>query len=113
MKFTTAFTPLLVTSSLLYVATAQPYTDCGIATYYSSLPVSPINAARDDMHNLIKNTHRTQLPYTSSSPDVWDAMIALDSDATGQNVKLVYANAFVPATPYDQGTCEYWNREHL
>ena len=95
-------------------ASAQPYSDCDIGTYYSSLPSAPLDAARDDMHALIKGTHRDQLPYSSSSyGDVWDALIAVDSDASGENVKLVYRDAWVPAMPYDYGTCEYWNREHL
>lgn len=66
------------------------------------------------MHTLIKNTHRDQLPYSSSSyGDVWDALIDIDSDETGENVKLVYRDSWVSAIPYDFGTCEYWNREHL
>ena len=64
------------------------------------------------MHNLIKNTHRNELPYTSSAPDVWDAMIALDGDTGDEsgNVKLIYGDRLVSAVPYDQGTCEYWSK---
>jgi len=93
------------------MVSAQPFLDCDIATYYSSLPTAP---TRNDMHNLIKDTHRDQLPYSSSSHgDVWDALIAVDSDASGENVKLVYRDVWVPAIPHDAGTCQYWNREHL
>jgi len=117
MKGTTnAAVPIiaLVINPLISVVSAQPYDGCDIATYYSPLPVSPIDADRNDVHKLIKDTHRNQLPYSSGSyGDVWDALIALDSDASGQNVRLIYANTLVSATPYDSGTCEYWNREHL
>eukprot|EP00584_Thalassiosira_punctigera_P027171 CAMPEP_0172580348 /NCGR_PEP_ID=MMETSP1067-20121228/139712_1 /TAXON_ID=265564 ORGANISM="Thalassiosira punctigera, Strain Tpunct2005C2" /NCGR_SAMPLE_ID=MMETSP1067 /ASSEMBLY_ACC=CAM_ASM_000444 /LENGTH=539 /DNA_ID=CAMNT_0013373087 /DNA_START=40 /DNA_END=1659 /DNA_ORIENTATION=- len=93
---------------------SQPYLDCDVATYYSSLPTPPTDTARYDMHNLIKSTHRDQLPYSSSAyGDVWDALIDVDSDSSGDNVKLVYKDIWVPAFPHDFGTCEYWNREHL
>lgn len=94
------------------VATAQPYNDCDISTYYSSLLDI---TSRDDMHNLIKSTHRKQLPYSSASyGDTWDALISLDSDdANNTNVKLIYKDVWVPSIPYDYGTCQYWNREHL
>ena len=63
------------------IVNTQPYTNCDVETYYSSLS-STTTPAREDLHALIKDTHRNELPYTSSSlPDVWDAMIALDSDA--------------------------------
>ena len=114
MKLTTVAFTFLLASTSNPVANAQPYGDCSLSTYYSSLPASPLDAARDDMHALVMNTHRKQLPYTSTNPDVWDALIALDGDGAG-NVKLIYANILplVPATPYDSGTCQYWNREHL
>ena len=94
------------------IVNAQPYTNCDVATYYSSLS-STTTPAREDLHALIKDTHRNQLPYTSSLPDVWDAMIALDSDASGLNVKLIYGDRLVPAEPYDSCSCTFWNREHL
>ena len=95
------------------IVNAQPYTNCDVETYYSSLS-STTTPAREDLHALIKDTHRNELPYTSSSlPDVWDAMIALDSDASGLNVKLIYGDRFVPADPRESGSCDYWNREHL
>lgn len=110
--------------SILF-ASAQTYSDCDVASYYSSLrpfSLSPLDANRNDMHALVKNTHRDQLPYSSSSyGDVWDALIDVDGvdvvDAEGENdgrrVRLVYRDAWVPATPHDVGTCQYWNREHL
>ena len=66
------------------------------------------------MHTLIKTTHRKELPYTSSaSPDVWDALIDLDTDSTGQNIHLIYGSRYVAALPHDSGSCTHWNREHL
>jgi len=66
------------------------------------------------MHQLIKATHRHELPYTSAtSPDVWDGLLATDTDATGQLIHLIYADKDVAATPYDSGSCDSWNREHL
>ncbi|KAL3793950.1 hypothetical protein HJC23_009433 [Cyclotella cryptica] len=62
----------------------------------------------------MSTTHRNELPYTSSTrPDVWDALINVDTDSTGQNVHLIYSNKYVPALPHDSGTCGYWNQEHL
>ena len=113
MKLTTVAFTFLLAGTSKPLANAQPYSDCSLSTYYSSLPASPLEASRDDMHLLIRDTHINQLPYTSTNPDVWDALIALDGDDAG-NVKLVYAaNTLVPATPYDSGDCQYWNREHL
>ena len=79
------------------VATAQPYNDCDISTYYSSLLDI---TSRDDMHNLIKSTHRKQLPYSSASyGDTWDALISLDSDdANNTNVKLIYKDVWTKST---------------
>ena len=54
------------------------------------------------------------LPYTSSSkPDVWDGLIALDTDSSGQRIQLIYGEKEVATVPRDAGTCEYWNREHV
>ena len=68
---------VLLIATTAGMAAAQPYADCDMNTYYSSLSLAKDRA---EMHTLIKNTHRNQLPYTSSAPDVWDALIALDSD---------------------------------
>ena len=68
---------VLLIATAAGMAAAQPYADCDMNTYYSSLSLAKDRA---EMHTLIKNTHRNQLPYTSSAPDVWDALIALDSD---------------------------------
>ncbi|KAL7483238.1 hypothetical protein ACHAW6_008881 [Cyclotella cf. meneghiniana] len=96
------------------VVSSQRFINCDVTSYYSALPASPTSISRDEMHYLIKATHRNEVPYTSSSrPDVWDALVDLDTDSTGENVHLIYGNKFVPALPHDSGTCGYWNREHL
>ena len=87
------------------VVAAQPFNDCDISTYYSN--ISP-SKPRSELHTLLKSTHRDQLPYTSSSyGDVWDALIAIDSDDDERShVKLVYSDEWVPSIPYDAGTCQ-------
>jgi len=66
------------------------------------------------MHNLIQSTHRHSLPYTSSTQsDVWDGLLATDTDPTGQLIHLIYGDKDVAALPYDSGSCDSWNREHL
>ena len=117
MAPTTKITALIAIATHYHgAASAQPFADCDLSTYYSSLPSAPLSTSRADMHTLIKDTHRDQLPYSSSSyGDVWDALIAVDSDTGDESgsVKLVYKGISVAAIPYDFGTCEYWNREHL
>ena len=118
MKFSNGVLPLTIAAIAITrqnnIVNAQPYnySNCAVATYYSSLS-STTSPPREDLHALIKNTHRNQLPYTSSSPDVWDAMMSLDSDASGLKVKLIYGDRLVPADPRDSGSCDYWNREHV
>ena len=100
------FTILLLATATITttVVTSQPFNDCDISTYYSNIsPTKP----RAELHTLLKSTHRDQLPYTSSSyGDVWDALIAIDSDDDESHVKLVYSDEWVPSIPYDAGTCQ-------
>ncbi|KAL7499891.1 hypothetical protein ACHAWT_008739 [Skeletonema menzelii] len=104
---------LLLLSSSSLVA-AQPFLNCDLSTYYSTLPTSPQQTSRNDMHNLIQSTHRHSLPYTSSTQsDVWDGLLATDTDPTGQLIHLIYGDKDVAALPYDSGSCDSWNREHL
>lgn len=101
------FTILLLATATITttVVTSQPFNDCDISTYYSN--ISP-SKPRSELHTLLKSTHRDQLPYTSSSyGDVWDALIAIDSDDDERShVKLVYSDEWVPSIPYDAGTCQ-------
>lgn len=96
------------------VVAAQPFNDCDTSTYYGTS--SPLTTSRSDMHNLLRSTHRDQLPYTNSNyGDTWDALIALDNpnNVDDSTVRLIYGDKLVPSVPYDYGTCAYWNREHL
>ena len=106
-------TALLLSTAGSMAAAQQvpPFDNCEINTYYSGLSTTD----RTDMHTLIDTTHRVQLPYTSSDPDVWDALIDLDSGdvANPDSVNLIYGDRWVPSSPQDPGTCQYWNREHL
>jgi endonuclease I len=91
---------------------AQPFSDCSIDAYYSSIDIND----RSALHGLIESTHRKVLPYTSSNPDVWDALIGLDGrDTTGDGVVdevlLLYSDIYVTAQDYGSSTT--WNREHI
>lgn len=100
------------------------FTNCDPIDYYSPLVTSTltpniIDIPRNEMRQLIMNTHMNVLPYTSDEPDVWDALIAVDGyddTVTGNRlIKRIYSSPdmVVPAVPYDQGSCQYWNREHM
>eukprot|EP00934_Nitzschia_sp_Nitz4_P008627 Nitzschia sp. Nitz4//scaffold6_size259037//207212//208733//NITZ4_001110-RA/size259037-snap-gene-0.411-mRNA-1//-1//CDS//3329557001//8617//frame0 len=91
------------------------YSDCEMETYYQDFSSVPLaNWDRTQLTQLLYQTHRNSLPYTSSSLDVWDALIDLDGAVDESNnayVELIYRNTSVPALPY--GTSDTWNREHL
>ena len=98
-------------ATIIPFVACQQYSYCDAISYYSAITDL---TNRDQLHSHIQNTHRTSLPYSSSSrDDVWDALAALDSDDSGENLLLVYGDKYVPVAPRDGGTCEYWNREHL
>lgn len=144
MKLSTSATAAVIvvaaaaSSSQLLVSGQNTYpvggnfTNCDPISYYSPLlssttfttpstttPNSILDVPRDEMRQLIMNTHLNVLPYTSDEPDVWDALIAVDGydDAVTGNrlIKRIYSSPdmVVPAVPYDQGSCQYWNREHM
>lgn len=73
------------------------------------------DVTRDELEELLTSTHRNVLPYTSSSEDVWDALIDLDPGQSlasdNSTVRLIYSQVDIPALPH--GTSETWNREHL
>ena len=99
-------TLLLYWFTLSSTISAQPFYDCDISDYYASTDIN----VREALHSLIQSTHRNILPYTSSAPDVWDALIDLDSNGNDQ-VSLIYASRNVPSQTF--GTSDTWNREHL
>ena len=102
------------------------YDGCSIEEYYNSLLSNNDfnnnsitlreDVTRTILEELLTSTHRNVLPYTSSSEDVWDALIDLDPgqslSASGDGtVRLIYRQDDIPARPH--GTSETWNREHL
>ena len=91
---------------------ATKYDDCDPASYYSSLSDAPSASLTSKMHDLVKSTHRTVLPYTSNSgggEDVWSALI--DVDGWGSRVRLIYRSILMESDL--KGVTEGWNREHL
>lgn len=90
------------------------FLNCDGSTYYSLIG-SPILASKSEMRDLIKDTHLNTVPYTSQDPDLWDALIDVDGyDSNGaKKIRLIYTDTETAAEPYDQGNCQYWNREHL
>lgn len=92
-------------ATIIPFVACQQYSSCDATSYYSAITDL---TNRDQLHSHIQNTHRTSLPYSSSSrDDVWDALAALDSDDSGENLLLVYGDKYVPVAPRDGGTCEY------
>ena len=97
-----------------------------IPTYYSTIDFTQTgNTLKNQLATLITNTHTNQLPYTSSSPDVWDALQAGDVTPTdASKVFLIYGyDDFDAAYKNDRtdnvsnicsGSCPTgsWNREH-
>ena len=63
-----------------------------IPAYYSSVDFTQEgNALKEDLSDLIINTHTTLIPYTSSSTDTWDIIHSSDADVTiSNNVILFY-----------------------
>ena len=91
------------------------FLNCDISEYYSVIGRSTTPASKSEMRDLIKDTHRNTVPYTSDDPDLWDALIDVDGyDSNGaKKIRLIYTDTETAAEPYDQGNCQYWNREHL
>lgn len=97
-----------------------------IPPYYSSIDFTQTgNALKTQLASLITSTHTTPLPYTSSSPDVWDALQAGDVlPSNPSKVFLIYGfDDFDAAYKNDRtddvtnicsGSCPVgsWNREH-
>lgn len=112
MKFILISTLLSITFTATSAATAQDYTDCSnLDTHYSSLPSDKSQWTSESLGNFLLSKHRNRLPYTSTSFDVWDALIDLDAGSEPNTVSLIYKNQEVRADLY--GTSDTWNREHL
>ena len=85
------------------------------AGYYSTAAGLSGSALKTALHNRIRG--HAALPYSSSSStDVWDALVVLDADpANGANVRLLYSGESRSKTLQDDGgsTGNWWNREHV
>lgn len=98
------------------IASDELFLDCSMEHYYkqdSGIFVEPTTSwDPTSISDLLRETHRQVLPYTSSSrEDVWDALIDLDSNEDKEMIHLIYRDVDVPSSEY--GTTESWNREHL
>ena len=63
------------------------------------------------LYSIIKG--QTKLPYSSSSPDVWDALKQTDKDTTNSSDVILFYTGWKrnAAKEYDNGNG--WNREHV
>jgi len=105
-----------------------------IPSYYSGVDFNQTgDALKTQLTTLITNTHTTEIYYTSSSLDVWDALKLTDldpDDVTNTNVLLMYGYDAIPNDAGDtvtkddrirdeadschQSGCNgLWNREHV
>lgn len=100
-----------------------------IPSYYSSIDFNQTgDALKSQLTTLITNTHTTEIYYTSSAPDVWDALKQTDldpDDVTNTNVLLMYGYDDTDAITkndrvrdealscHQPGCTGLWNREHV
>ena len=98
-----------------------------IPPYYNGVDFNTTGIALlDQLANLIAVTHTTDLPYTSSSTDTWDAVRQTDAYPEDSNkVLLIYGsndfdgNSMTDYTRYEWLSCHttecsgLWNREHV
>ena len=97
---------------------------CNITTYYSSIPelfdTPPDVRDRDAWKSLINKLIRILVdthivvPYTSTAPDVWDALTDVDRDPNDDSkVKCIYSNVSLTNTAHGTTAFGQWNREHI
>ena len=107
---------LLSFLGLVGVCTSQPvnFNDCDLGQYYGDLRGAPQSWSREELHALIKGTHRNVLPITTKNfagtDDVWGALIDLDTGASEGTVHLAYTDEDIAAKPFG---VRYWGKEHL
>ncbi|RUT78376.1 endonuclease [Ancylomarina longa] len=85
-----------------------------IDTYYQNATGKTGNELKTSLHTIIRP--HTELPYTSSDFDVWDALDAADEDPNNpDNVILIYTGRSDAKTHHDTGSGDQdaWNREHI
>ena len=93
---------------------------CNITTYYSSIPelfdTPPDVRDRDAWKSLINKLIRILVdthivvPYTSTAPDVWDALTDVDRDPNDDSkVKCIYSNVSLTNTAHGTTAFGQWN----
>ncbi|WP_421917807.1 endonuclease [Marinifilum sp.] len=84
-----------------------------IEEYYQSATGKTGSELKTSLHNIIKG--HTELPYTSSEYDVWDALDEADQDPDNENhIILIYTGKSIPkANKSKNNQQDYWNREHI
>ncbi|MDQ2179563.1 endonuclease [Marinifilum sp. D714] len=97
---------LLLWSSILFAQVS-------VEEYYQSATGKTGSELKTTLHNIIKG--HTELPYTSSEFDVWDALDQADQDPDNENnVILIYTGRSIPkAEKSKNNEADYWNREHI
>ena len=90
------------------------YTNCNLSTYYSGFPSSVSSWTRDQVHALLKSTHRNVLENTNLTlagvGDVWAALMDMDRGSSPETVHEIYRNIDVPALPFGVRT---WDKEYI
>jgi endonuclease I len=82
------------------------------AAYYNNAIGKTGGTLKTALHDIIKD--HTQIPYTASSTDTWDALKVLDEDPTNSNrVVLVYSGYTDLKSAQYNGSTGTWDREHL
>lgn len=97
---------LLLWSSVLFAQTT-------VDEYYQSANGKTGGELKTALYNIIKG--HTELPYTSSEYDVWDALKETDQDPNDENnVILIYTGRSEAKVNQDNGSGgDLWNREHI
>lgn len=109
-----------------------PFFSFGQLSYYNGIDLSLTgDALKNELATLITNTHTTEIYYTSSSLDAWDALKQTDLDPlNNSNVFLLYGYDLIPGDVGDtvtkddrvrdeslschQSGCNgLWTREHV
>lgn len=90
---------------------------CDLADYYSGLlagSTDPTQWSREDLENLVRETHRRELPVTgklSGDDDIYRAIIDLDPGETEKTVHLVYRD--IEMEDFPNANPLYWDVERL
>lgn len=96
----------------LAVAQAASAQSAPPVNYYDAAIGKTGTALKDALHDIIKG--HTQIPYTASTTDTWDALCFLDEDPANNTRVVLEYSGFTIAKSAQVGTSGgTWNREHL